>query len=45
MSDIFGYVKRNARKWSVGQIRKVLNEINSTKLFLERLLKEMERVA
>jgi hypothetical protein len=42
MNDIFGYVRRNARKWTDGQIKKVLNEINSTKSYLERLLKERE---
>jgi hypothetical protein len=40
MNDIFGYVRRNARKWTDGQIKKVLNEINQTKIYLDRILKD-----
>jgi hypothetical protein len=40
VTDLLGYVKRNAFKWDIKTVRKVLNEVNQIQKFLENRLKE-----
>lgn len=45
INDLFGYIKRNYKKYNAYQLQKFLKEINEIKRFLEHKLKEMEGVA
>jgi LytS/YehU family sensor histidine kinase len=45
IQDLFGFIRRNIKKLSKQQVQKMLTEINQIKSYLERVLKEMEKVA
>jgi hypothetical protein len=39
--DVFGYIRRNSKKWSVKEIQKTLNEINQISKYLQQKLEGM----
>lgn len=41
LTDLGGYIRRNAKNWNASQLRKCLNEVKSIHDFLERKLKEV----
>lgn len=45
LTDLFGYIRRNAKNWNEYQTKKVLKEVNQIRIFLERKLAETEGVA
>jgi hypothetical protein len=45
INDLFGYIKRNYKKYNAYQLKKLLEEIKQIQKFIEIKLKEMERVA
>jgi hypothetical protein len=40
LTDWGGFIKRNSKNWDKTQLKKVLNEINQIKYFIEKKLKE-----
>jgi hypothetical protein len=40
IQDLFGFIRRNSKKWDIRQTQKFLVEINQIQRYLERLLKD-----
>jgi len=41
LTDLLGYIKRNAKNWNEHQTRKTLNEVNQIQKFLQEKLRKV----
>jgi hypothetical protein len=41
IQDLFGFIRRNSKKWSVKEVQKTLNEINQISKYLQQKLEGM----
>jgi hypothetical protein len=40
IQDLFGFIRRNSKKWNAYQLNKMLTEINQIQNYLEKKIRE-----